>query len=95
MRGTAYLKEWEQRVIAEREAIVVTARCAFCDWNLDGTVGETRDAYQAHRTSSHPEVRPPARRRRHRPYGQLQGMKSLDENIAAAREQGAAGWDTR
>ena len=91
-RGTPTLQAWEQRLLAEREAVVVTARCAWCKWNQTGTVQETREAHAQHRARIHPEITPSPKRKRHRPYGQLQGMKSLDDNIAQARKSGAAGW---
>ena len=92
MRGTAFLKDWEQRLLDEREAGIVTARCAWCGWELHGTVADTRAAYLEHRTAEHPEVKPPARRKRQRPFGQLSNRRSLDENIANARGQGASTW---
>lgn len=94
MRGTAYLKEWEQRMVDEREAVVVTARCARCDWTLEGTVLDTREAFRDHRVTAHPEVKPVVRRKRHRPFGALQSAKSLDDNIENARKQGAASWES-
>ena len=92
MRGTAFLKDWEAKALADREQVIVTARCLHCHWNQTGTVQATREAHAAHRTTEHPEIKPPARRKRLRPYGQLSGFKSLDDNIAQARQQGAAGW---
>ena len=86
------MKDWEQRAHAEREAVVVTARCLHCAWNRTGTVQETREAHAQHRATKHPHIVPQARRKRHRLYGQLQTGKTLDENIAEARKTGAAGW---
>lgn len=91
-RGSVFMHEWEAKRIAEREAVIVTARCVNCRWTLEGTVQETREAFLAHRTTKHPEVVPRPRRKRHRPLSALQGLRSLDDNIAAARAQGAAGW---
>ena len=91
-RGTAHLKQWEANLVAEREAVQVTARCAFCPWELEGTVRETREAHAQHRARYHPDITPKPRRKRYRPYGQLQGSKSLDDNIANARTQGASMW---
>ena len=91
-RGTSFLKQWERNLIAERESVVVTSRCAFCDWTQEGTVAETRDAYLAHRTENHPEIQPKPRRHRQRPSGQMTTGKNLDDNIAAARKTGAATW---
>lgn len=91
-RGTVFMRDWETRALAQREAIHVTARCGFCDWTLEGTVANTRQAHHQHRLEQHPELQPKPRRKRHRKYGQLPGMKNLDDNIAKARQQGAAGW---
>ena len=91
-RGRPTLQAWEQRLVDERLAVYVTQRCALCPWTLKGPLRLTRDAFLAHRLEAHPELKPAPRRKRHRPYGQLQGMKSLDDNIAQARKSGAAGW---
>ena len=83
---------WEQRILDQREAVHVTARCALCPWEQEGTVKDTREQFAAHRRSQHPELQPPPRRKRHRPYRQMASETSLDDNIANARAQGAAGW---
>ena len=87
------MKRWEAERIAERKAIVVTTRCAHCDWTVEGPMGETSAAHLAHRLSEHPEIRPPARRQRNRPSGQFNTEKTLDDNIAAVRQQGGGTWD--
>lgn len=92
-RCTVFLKQWEKDKIAERESVIVTARCCFCDWTLEGTVADTRTSYRIHREEHHPEVKPRVRRKRMRPFGQVTG-KSLDDNIVHARTQGAAVWAT-
>lgn len=92
-RGRVVLKEWEQRVLAEREAVQVIARCAWCPWQLTGTVRDTREAHREHRTAEHPEHTVPARRTRHRPFRQMRSETNLDDNIANARQQGAATWE--
>lgn len=86
------LEAWEQRLLDQREAVVVTARCAWCPWELAGTVLETREAHAAHRKAEHPDVRVKPRRPRHRPYRVMQSQTVLEDNIANARAQGAAGW---
>ena len=91
-RGTVFLKEWEQRIVAERESVRIVNRCSFCPWTAEGTLAETRDAYLEHRLAAHTEVDPPRRRQRHRPVGQINSGRSLDDNIAGARAQGASTW---
>lgn len=91
-RGNAVLKAWEERAIVEREAIVITARCAWCSWSLTGDVRTARDAHAAHRAAEHPDKTVRERRKPHRPHRQFQSKKDLTDNIAGARAQGAAGW---
>lgn len=91
-RGRPVLEAWEQRLLDQREAVVVTARCAWCQWELAGTVKDTRDAYATHRKAEHPEVKVKARIRRRRPYRQFASETNLDDNIQNARAQGAATW---
>lgn len=98
-RGTVFIQGWEQRIVEEREAVVTTVACKWCEeqkktkpWGMTGTVAETRAAYLEHRTAEHPEVKPKPRRKRMRPFGQLSNRRTLDENIANARGQGASTW---
>lgn len=91
-RGNAILAAADARYLAEREAVIVTCRCGFCPWFLNGTVAETRLAYLTHRTAEHPDVQPKARRKRRRHYGQITTGKNLDDNIANARKTGASTW---
>ena len=91
-RGRVVLEAWEERVLAEREAVVVTHRCCWCKWKRHGTVAETRALYLEHRADKHPDRVPVVRKKRHRPYRQFSSAHSLDDNIANARSQGAAGW---
>ena len=86
------LEAWEQRLLDQRLAVVVTARCYWCAWQQEGTVADTQAAYTEHRRVAHPEVTVKPRRKRHRPYRQMASETSLDDNIANARAQGAAGW---
>lgn len=92
-RGTVFLAGWQERFIAEREAVVVTTTCGLCKtWRREGPMGENRDLLKAHRLEAHPDVKPVKRLRRVRPGGQVNTAKSLDDNIAAARAQGASTW---
>lgn len=91
-RGTVFLQAWEQEKIAERESFHVVTTCMFCKEWVEGPMGEGRTWYLAHRLEFHPEIKPTSRRRRKRLFGQLNTEKSLDENIAKARAQGASTW---
>lgn len=91
--GRAYLAEWEAARLAEREAQPITMTCLWCDWTLAGTLKAARDAHRAHRAAQHPERTVKRRRTRHRPGRPtiVTGGRSLDDNIAGARAQGANG----
>lgn len=92
--GRKYLDELHARIVAEREAEHVTARCAWCDWTHADTLKAARDAHRAHRAAQHPERVVKRRKTRHRPSPTLvAGGKTLDDNIAEARRQGANGSD--
>ena len=93
-RGNPILEAWQQRFVEEREAVVVTTKCDLCnDWSTHGPMKRGRELYFAHRAKKHPEAGPlPVRRKRHGPYRQFSSAHSLDDNIANARSQGAAGW---
>lgn len=91
-RGTAHVKEWELRHMAKKMDVQTTAHCSLCKWEQFGWLATVSEAYTAHRQQEHPELKPPTRRKRYRPYGQLPGGKMLDDNISGARQQGAAGW---
>ena len=91
-RGRPVLEAWEQARLEERETTPVVARCAWCDWSLAGDVRTTREAHREHRAAEHPDRPVPTRRKRHRPFRQFNSGTSIDDNIAAARLQGAAGW---
>ena len=91
-RGNAILEAWEQRRLEERETTPVVARCAWCAWTLAGDVRTTREAHAQHRATDHPDRLMPTRRRRHRPFRQFNSGTNIDDNIANARQQGAATW---
>jgi hypothetical protein len=91
-RGTAHLKEWEQNLISERLDVVYTPRCR-CGWALDEMpLRDGRPLAEAHQREQHPEWVGRVRKRRTRPFGQINGSAPLEENIANARRQGASTW---
>ena len=93
-RGSDIHQAYADRILAERLAQPNVGRCAWCpSFVVEGTLAETRDALLAHRLEHHPHVKPRKHERRIVPMVTLAGGKTLDENIANAREQGAATWD--
>jgi len=91
-RGNVILRAAHDRPTAERLAQHVVDSCCFCDWTLEGTLAQTRQAHLEHRQAQHPDAQPRLRKSRKNRKGQINLGKSIDENIAAAREQGGAGW---
>ncbi len=91
-RGTDILQAAADRYRDERLQQHVTQRCTFCTWQLDGLLLETKPAYDAHRQEHHPEIKIVARRQKRATRMPKITDKSLDENIATARAQGASGW---
>lgn len=90
-RGRQTVEAWAEQRVAELRAYVVTTSCLFCaDFEMTGPVGEVSEAYAQHRAEAHPEVKPKPRRQRRK--HQFSSHRNLDDNIAAAREQGAATW---
>jgi len=83
-----------QHYLDERGRQTVTQRCGFCEWELEGTFSETRLLAAAHRTEQHPEAKQRTRFAKRRAGIKTIGTKSLGENIALNRVQGAAAWAT-
>ena len=86
------LAAWELARLAEREQSVTVAACLWCDWKMEGTLLETREAYREHRSSAHPEVKVRKQIRRKRLFGTMSTHAQLRDNIANARAQGGATW---
>jgi len=93
-RGSDIHAAYAERILAERLEQHNVGRCAWCpSFVVEGTLAETREALLAHRLEHHPDIQPRKHVRRIVPMVTLAGGKTLDENIANAREQGAATWD--
>jgi len=95
-RGNAIHRAYAERLQAERLSQHATGGCAWCpDFRPVGTVEETRAASLKHRKKHHPEtleLAKPKQRRRLQPMTTLVSNKTLDENVANARTQGASTW---
>lgn len=87
--GRDNLKEFSARVRAQRLSEQhVTGRCHLCEWTFVGTLGAASAAHKTHREQHHPQLRE-RKHKQHRIRSFVSG-KTLDENIANARQQGAA-----
>lgn len=96
-RGSEIHAAYAERILQERLEQHNVGRCAWCpSFVVEGTLAHTRAELLAHRLEHHPEIQP-GNVRKHKkrivPMVTLAGGKTLDENIANAREQGAATWD--
>jgi hypothetical protein len=92
-RGQVILENYQQRILDERLAQHILARCAKCDWTAEGTLAETSQLALEHRTAQHPELKQSkAQLRRTRPGAIRVSPTTLADNIDAARKQGAATW---
>jgi len=93
-RGSEIHAAYAERILQERLEQHNVGRCAWCpSFVVEGTLAETREALRQHRARIHPDIQPRKHVRRIVPMVTLAGGKTLDENIANAREQGAATWD--
>ena len=93
-RGRDIHHAYAERLEAERLQQHNVGRCAWCpDIVFEGTVAETRAELLAHRLEHHPEAKPRKHTKRIVPMRTLLSGKTLDDNIANAREQGAATWE--
>lgn len=91
-RGNDILQSCADRIRAEKNLQPVTTRCQHCTWVLDGLLGDSHEAFALHLSVEHPEVKPPRHRARRDTTLPKISRKSLDENVAAARTQGASRW---
>lgn len=91
MRGRDFLEEYVAQKREEQLAQMVDFKCDLCDWAESGPLGSY--PHVAHRKEAHPEVKTPPKRAHRVPMLVSPTLKSLDENIAAVREQGGHRWD--
>lgn len=78
--------------VQQRLQQTVTQNCAFCPWTVTGLFGETRQLAAEHRKHNHPEAKQRTRFSRSRAGIRTIGAKTLEENVALNRLQGASGW---
>ena len=83
----AHLERLRQQRLAEQ---IVTGKCHLCPgWTTTGTLAETTAAHREHRQQHHPELR--ERKHKQHRIRSFVSAKTLDENIANARANGANG----
>lgn len=93
-RGRDIHAEYAARLEQERLAQPTVGRCQWCPtFIVEGPLEHTRQALLEHRLAEHPQARERKHKRRRKPMIALVTTKTLDENIAAARQQGAATWE--
>jgi hypothetical protein len=90
-RGNDILQTYADRMRAEKNLQPVTTRCSHCAWTLEGLLGDSHQAFALHLSSEHPDVKPPRHRTKRATLTRV-SPKTLDENVAAARSQGASRW---
>lgn len=73
------------------DALPVTERCMFCNWEWQGTAAEGRTEALAHRLQAHPEVKPPRRRpgRHLKSFNQPRLKKQDWDDVFAERDKRA------
>ena len=81
-----------QTYMEQRGQQTVTQACGFCGWTVTGAFAETRVLAQAHRKTEHPEAKQRTRLVRNRAGIKTIGTRTLEENVALNRLQGASGW---
>ena len=91
-RGTASMKESELRHLAQMMDVRTTTTCCWCGETRTGWLATVSEWFTQHRKTKHPEVKVTTKRKRYRAFGQLSGGSNLEENIAQARQTGAATW---
>lgn len=91
-RGTDILQKAADRYRDERLQQPVVQRCSHCEWTITGILLETGPAFRAHLGEHHPDITIIARRPRRTTRLPKVTEKTLDDNIANARAQGASIW---
>jgi len=84
-----------QHYMEQRAQQQLVQRCVFCDWTVTASLAEASLLAVAHRETSHPEARQRTRFARKRGGIKTIGLKSLGENIALNRAQGASAWASK
>lgn len=92
-RGRAIERAYEERLLEERLDDYLIVRCQHCAWKRQGVLRDIQFAHKRHREQKHPEIRPPKKRVVRATFGVTITHKTVEENIAGAREQGGHRWN--
>lgn len=91
-RGTAFQKEYQDRLDQDRLAQPTSGGCLWCpELRFEGTLEQVKAASDAHRAEHHPKARNTVVRSK-RSWNWAISKNSFGDNLARAREQGAAQW---
>jgi hypothetical protein len=80
--------EERRREQAEADARPLVARCFYCYWTFEGTVGEAREQAAEHRRRDHPELAKVKTRRKRGPSPRL-GSDAERHAASSARQADA------
>jgi hypothetical protein len=64
--------------------------CAWCDWTFEGSAGDGRDAFVAHRSEAHPDWKPRRVRKRLLPKGVIPMVPVKDPDAKAEGKERAS-----
>lgn len=93
-RGSVFAKEFEEKRLNELNKVHNVTKCAVCGKTWQGKLERTRELFRKHRDRHHPHMTQRTDHKR-RGHGQMViSDKTLNENIAAVREDGGHRWDT-
>ena len=92
-RGRDIERAYEERLLEERLDDYLVVRCAHCEWKRQGPLRDVRHAHRNHREQKHPEIKTPKKRTVRASFGVAITQKTVEDNIAAVREQGGHRWD--
>jgi predicted ATPase with chaperone activity len=70
----------------------VTTRCAVCGWTQTGPTDTNYTAFIQHRLEAHGQTTRPPRKKRQGAPSWSGSTRNVEENVANARQQGAATW---
>jgi hypothetical protein len=92
-RGAVIQHAYQERIRAEKDLQLVTTGCLWCKVKpVTTTLAEGRLWLEAHVAEHHPDRVVVRRFGKRRSSHRMLGKQSIEDNIAAARAQGASAW---